>query len=131
MTEKELSVREKQEAEIASEQTRPRPVFVPTVDIFETDDKLVVMADMPGVSEEGVDIHLEKNELRIRGNAKDTAVGQPAYTEYNVGDYQRSFMLADIIDQEGISAQMKDGVLRIELPKAKAAQPRKIQVSGG
>ena len=129
---RQLQPHEKKEVETKAELTQTRPVFVPAVDIYETNDALVLLADMPGVSNDGVEIHLEDNELTIRGKVKEEKKGHaPLYTEYRSGDYFRRFTLSNIIDQDKIEAVMKDGVLKVMLPKAEAAKPRQIQVKAG
>ena len=133
MTEsKQLQAQEKKEMETKAELTQTRPVFVPPVDIYETEDALILLADMPGVSNDGVEIHLEDNELTIRGKVKDQPKGTTTlYSEYRSGDYFRRFTLSNIIDQDKIEAVMKDGVLKVVLPKAEAAKPRQIKVKAG
>lgn len=122
---------EKQEvAEVGAERTQARKAFVPRVDIFETDAKLVVVADMPGVDENSVDITLEKNVLTINGRVEAV---QPenfslAYAEYEEGDFERSFTLSNEIDLNKIEATVTDGVLRLHLPKVGEAQVKKIAV---
>lgn len=129
--EKELQVKkeEAQEPE-QGERTRTAPVYIPRADIFETEGQVIVIADMPGVSETSVDITLEKNTLTIRGQVEPD--NYPDYTlsyaEYGVGDYERSFVLSDKIDQEHIEASVKNGVLRLLLPKQEEAKARRIQV---
>ena len=108
-------------------------MYVPRVDIYESADEMVVVADMPGVDESLVDITLEKNVLTINGQVEPE---QPenyrlAYAEFEVGDYRRSFTLSNRIDQENIKAVVKNGVLRLWLPKAAVAKSRKIAVSAG
>jgi HSP20 family protein len=120
-------------AETGAERTRDRLAFVPRADVYETEEAIVVVADMPGVDENSVDITLEDNVLTINGYVEPE---QPeghslAYAEYRVGDYVRAFTLSDQIDQEGIEATVKDGVLQLHLPKAAAAKPRKIPVMTG
>ena len=123
---------EKQEVEQAgAERTRERQAFIPRVDIYETEDKICVIADMPGVAPESVDITLEKNVLTINGYVDFV---QPegyalAYAEYRVGDFTRSFSLSNEIDQEHIEANLKDGVLRLHMPKQQPTS-KKITVSG-
>jgi HSP20 family molecular chaperone IbpA len=122
---------EKQEVvESGAERTRARRAFVPRADIYETDDELVVVADMPGVDENSVEITLEKNVLTITGNVD---LVQPedyslAYAEYEEGDYERSFTLSNEIDLNRIEAMVKDGVLRLHLPKIGEAKTKKIAV---
>jgi len=113
-----------------SERTRSRPVFVPRADIYETQDNVVLLVDMPGVASDGVDITLEKRTLAIRGYAADQphANYRQVYAEYASGDYERVFTLSEDIDREGIEASQKNGVLRLVLPKAAPAKARKIQL---
>jgi len=132
---RELQVQETQKQEIiegGAERTRARACFVPRADIYETDDRIVVVADMPGVDENSVDITLENNILTISGYVEPVEPENYslAYAEYRVGDYQRSFTLSDQIDQDRIEATVKDGVLRLHLPKAGPAA-RKIAVKAG
>ncbi len=135
MTEKTLET-EKQEVtptEDTTERTREGRVFIPRSDIYELDDQIVIVADLPGADEKSVDITLEKNILTINALV-DPVVPQGytlAYGEYETGDYQRSFRLSNEIDRENIQASLKDGVLRLYLPKAKEAQLRKISVKAG
>jgi HSP20 family molecular chaperone IbpA len=120
-------------AEMGAERTRDRLAFVPRADVYETDEAITVVADMPGIDENAVDITLENNVLTINGYVEPS---QPeghrlAYAEYQVGDYQRAFTLSDQIDREGIEAVIKDGVLRLHLPKVTEAQRRKIAIKAG
>lgn len=131
---KELQVQdsEKQEATTMSdaERTRSRKAYVPQADIYETAEDIVVVADMPGIDEKSVDITLEKNILTINGYVESEAPQNYslAYAEYEVGDYERSFTLSNQIDQEKIEATVRNGVLRLRLPKAGPAKARKIVV---
>jgi HSP20 family protein len=120
-------------AEMGAERTRDRLAFVPRADVYETDEAITVVADMAGVDENSVDITLENNVLTINGYVEPV---QPegyrlAYAEYEVGDYQRAFTLSDQINREGIEAAVKDGVLRLYLPKVLEAQKRKIAIKAG
>lgn len=129
MENKDLQVQEKKELETKAESTRNVPIFVPPVDIFETESELTLRADMPGVPIENVDIDLHEDLLTIRGTVKgEKQEGSPLLQEYTVGDYYRQFTLSNMIDREKIEASMKDGVLEVKLPKAEAARPRKITV---
>ena len=113
-----------------SERTRTKPLYVPRTDIHETEDGLVVLADMPGVSSESVEVTLEKRILTIRGRSEDRPPERfsPAYLEYQAGDYERSFTLSEDIEAERIEAKLRNGVLRVFLPKAGPAQKKRIQV---
>src|SRR5262252_4655986 len=114
----------------ARERTPDRPVFLPAADIYETRDNIVVLAEMPGVAPDGVDITLERRVLTIRGRsaAGDHAGYQRVYSEYAAGDYERVFTLSENIDRDRIEAALKDGVLQLVLPKAEAAKARKIEL---
>lgn len=128
------TVKEIQKKEAATpegvERTRPRKVYTPAVDILERKDDIVVTADMPGVDEKSVDITLEKNVLTIYGMVEPQfPEGQRlALSEYGVGDYQRAFTLSEEVDRDRINASVKNGVLRLVMPKAAAAKARKIEV---
>ena len=117
----ELEVQQKRELENKEESTIPARVFVPTTDIFETEDALTVVMEMPGVNREHADITVEDDVLSVVGRidfAKYENL-QPVYTEYNVGHYRRSFNLSpSSFDEHKITAEMKDGVLTLTLPKA-------------
>jgi HSP20 family protein len=130
---RELQVKGKKEIKATGELTHAGPVFIPAVDIFENQDALVLIADMPGVNSEGVEIHLKDSELTISGRPKKEEKKQvsPIYTEYESGGFLRSFTLSNAIDQTKIEASMKDGVLKVILPKAEVAKPRQIVVQAG
>jgi HSP20 family protein len=133
MAEKELQPKAKAEVPTTAERVRPGRVFLPAVDIFETPEALVLVADMPGVSGDKVALDLKENHLTISGEVGpplgegETIVEQ----EYFSGDFHREFHLGSIIDQTKIDATMKDGVLHLVLPKVEKAKPRKIQVKVG
>lgn len=128
---KELEVQEKKELVSKDEQTVPARYYVPYTDIYETEDNLTVVMDMPGVQRDRVDVTVEKDVLRVEGKI-DFANYEglnPLYTEYNVGHFSRRFQLSNKIDQDKISAAMEDGVLTLVLPKAEEAKPRQIRIS--
>ena len=127
----ELQVQEKREVDKAQEQTRPLRAFLPTADIYETEDALILSLEMPGVDRSNIDVNIDNGTLTIEGRIDfDKYEGlQPVYTEYNIGHYRRSFSLSNRIDQDKISAEMKDGVLTLVLPKSEQAKPRRIAVS--
>ncbi|SFM72547.1 Hsp20/alpha crystallin family protein [Thermodesulforhabdus norvegica] len=132
MTSREMQVREKQEVKGQAESTRDVPVYIPNVDIYETSDALIVLADMPGVAPENVDIDVRDDTLTIRGTVDMPGKDEnPVLVEYEVGDYYRQFTLGRAIDQSRIEASMKDGVLKLVLPKVDVAKPRKIEVKAG
>lgn len=114
----------------AVERARSVKVFVPPVDIYETEDDIFLEAEMPGTNEKSIDITLEKNILTLKGRVDmaDPKDYELVYSEYETGDYQRSFTLNDTVDQERIEASYQNGVLKIRLPKAEPAKPKKIEV---
>jgi HSP20 family protein len=126
----ELQVQKKREQDQKQETTIPARVFVPTADIYESQDALTVILEMPGVDKNNVDVHVEEGMLNIEGRLELSKYQGlvPLYTEYNIGHYARSFRLSSKIDQSKIGADFKDGVLSLTLPKAEEAKPRTIQV---
>ncbi len=131
MEEKEMIRQEKKEVKRAGEETRPGPVFIPAVDILENQNEIMILADMPGVDGQDVDIDLRDDVLTIRGTVSPVEDEKEAsvYREFNWGDYFRQFTLAEVIDQEKIAAKMDNGILRLTLPKKEEVKPKKIQVS--
>jgi HSP20 family protein len=130
--EKEIQVKQKQELQETGEPTKPGRQFVPPVDIYETDEAVTVLAEMPGVSKSTVSVNLDNGVLTIRGCRKDEDVKKGTsirLQEYENGHYLRRFTIAETIDQEKIEAKMKDGMLRLTLPKIEPAKPRRIEVS--
>jgi HSP20 family protein len=129
-TRQELQVQQKRELEKKEESMIPARVFLPTADIYETNDALNVVLEMPGVDKNSVDIRVEDGVLKIEGRLEFSKYQglQPLYTEYNVGHYSRSFRLSSKIDQNKIAAELNDGVLSLVLPKVEEAKPRTIQV---
>ena len=131
MSPQELQVQQKREVEKKQESTIPARVYLPVTDILETDAALVLALEMPGVDRERVNVELLGGVLTIQGQI-DFAKYQglsPVYTEYNVGNYARSFELSSDIDRDRIKAELTDGVVMLTLPKAERAKPRKITVS--
>jgi len=130
MAPQELQVQRKRELAKKEETTVPARIYLPSTDIFETEEALTVVMEMPGVDKGNVDVNVEDNVLRIDGRIDFSKYEglQPVYTEYNIGHYRRSFNLPSRIDRSKISAEMKDGVLHVVLPKAEEAKPRRISV---
>jgi HSP20 family protein len=127
---KEMAVREKKELAAKEEKTVPGRYYIPYADIYETDEALAVVMEMPGVEKKDLAVDLENDVLRVDGRIDFTKYKdmEPVYAEYNVGHYARSFTLGGAVDREKISASLEDGVLTLTLPKAKHAQPRKIAI---
>ena len=115
------------------ERTRERTVFVPRTDIYEQSDALVLVANMPGVDENSVDINVDRRVLTVTGRVAPEPVEKHRliYEEYETGDFERSFTLTEEVDVGKIEATVRNGVLRLVLPKSEAAKPRKIAVKAG
>jgi HSP20 family molecular chaperone IbpA len=130
---KSLQAKEKKEVVTPAELTKPGLIFNPAVDIFETERELVLLADLPGVKVKDLKIDLNENVLTL--TADETPLGgtgeNDVFREYRTGTYYRQFSLSDSIDQSKIEAVLKEGVLRLTLPKVEAATPRKITVKVG
>ncbi len=118
------------QAPAGAEHTRDRKVFIPPVDIVESPDAIILTADMPGVDDKNVSVTLEKGVLSVLGEIEPASVKDRklAYAEYEIGDYERAFTLSDEIDQDRIEATVKNGVLRLVLPKTETARTRRIPV---
>jgi HSP20 family protein len=129
-TAQELAVRDKKELATKDEKTVPGRYYLPYADIYETDEALSVVMEMPGVEKQNLEVALENDVLRVDARIDFSKYEgmEPVYTEYNIGHYSRSFTLSKKIDQDGISAQLDDGVLTLTLPKAQEAQPRRISI---
>lgn len=126
----ELQVQKKRQQETREEATIPARIFVPDADIYESEDVLTVILEMPGVAKDNVKVGVEDGVLTVEGQLDLSKYEglRPLYTEYNIGHYARSFQLSSKIDQNKITASMKDGVLSLTLPKVEEAKPRKIEV---
>ncbi len=127
----ELKTQAKRQVEERDEPTTQGKFYAPATDIYETEAELTVVMEMPGVGRDAVDITLEKGRLAVEGRIDFAGYEglKPAYTEYNVGHFVRTFALSSKIDQEKISADMQGGVLTLKLPKVEEVQPRRIAVS--
>jgi HSP20 family protein len=125
-----LEAQQKRELISKEEKTTPSRYFVPTTDIFEADDALTVVMELPGVDKQSLQVDIENDVLRVEGRIDFSKYGdlEPLYTEYNVGHFARTFALSNKIDQQGISAHLNDGVLMLTLRKVKEAAPRRIAI---
>src|SRR5579872_1263177 len=121
---KSLEVQEKKELVSKEEKTVPARYYVPNTDIYETDEGLTLVMEVPGVEKKDIDVHLENDVLRVEGRIDFTKYEglEPLYTEYSIGHFARAFTLSRKIDQQQISAQFEDGVLTLSLRKSKEAQ---------
>jgi HSP20 family protein len=117
-----LEVQEKKELVSQQEKTVPARYYVPQTDIFENDDALVVVMEVPGVEKKDLDINLENDMVQIEAHIDQSKYEglDPLYAEYNVGHFARTFALSDKIDRDGITAELDNGVLTLTLKKAKA-----------
>ena len=115
------------------EQTRPGPVYSPAVDIFETEAAITVLADMPGVKPDQLEIDLRDSVLTLKGRVSTQVTPNEVdvLREYEAGTFFRQFTLSESIDQAKIDAHLSDGVLRLELPKVERAKPRQVTVRTG
>jgi len=127
----ELHVQKKRELDGKEESTAPIRTFVPTADIYEDKDSLKVILEMPGVEKDNLNVRVEDGVISVEGRLDLTKYRglQALYTEYNIGNYSRTFRLSNAIDQNKIGAELKDGVLALTLPKVEKAKPRTIPVS--
>jgi HSP20 family molecular chaperone IbpA len=131
MAEKTVATPEAQKP-VTTESTRNHERYIaPPVDIYETADGLVVLADLPGVAQEALDVRVDNNVLTIRGHARHTVPGDTTYREYELVNFFRQFELSDKVDQGRISAELRHGVLQLQLPKAAEAKPRQVAVQVG
>ena len=124
---------EKAGGSTAPERTRPGPVYSPSVDIFENDSAITLLADLPGVKAEGVEIDLRESVLTLTGRVtpSESAQESTVLREFQTGTFFRQFTLSETIDQTKIDARLSDGVLRLELHKVEKARPRQITVRTG
>ena len=129
-TTKELQTKDTRDLATPTEQTRPGPVFSPAVDIFETEDALTLLADMPGVEAKNLKIDLKESVLTLSAAVAPVATTseEVVLAEYETGNYYRQFALSEAIDQEKIEASLNQGVLKLFLPKVEAIKPRQITV---
>jgi HSP20 family molecular chaperone IbpA len=132
-TSKEIQKADKPGVPAFPEQTRPGPVFTPSVDIFENDNSITLLADMPGVKAQDFNIDLRESVLTLTGHvaAPENEKESDVLREYRTGTFFRQFTLAETVDQAKIDARLTDGVLRLELPKVEKARPRQIAVRTG
>ena len=130
MAEKTVQTNQETEMNAVSEQTRSDARYItPPVDIYEEGEQLAVVADLPGVDKESISLDMKEGILTIQGSAKATEPGSSIYNEFEFVNYYRQFELSEKVDVDKISADYNHGVLKINLPKAEQAKPRKIEVA--
>ena len=128
----EIGIAKRPESAAArAERTRSGRCYRPNVDIIETDDALLILADMPGLHCEDIEIHFENGTLTLCGQVRERQPKETDYLlrEYGVGDFLRTFAVSEAIDDERITAEYGDGVLTLHLPKVEEVRPRRIPVS--
>ena len=130
-TGKHLDLQEKEVVKNEGEITHTGNYYLPSTDIYEMDDRLVIVMDIPGVGKDALNVTIDKDTLVIDGNIDFSKYKElePVYTEYNIGNYSRKFSLSEHINKENIIASMKDGVLVLELEKAEKLKSRRIPVN--
>ena len=121
---------EKKELSAAEERTEAGKFFSPYTDIYESEQEVLVTMEVPGVDKAAIDIELEKGVLTVTANIDSRKYEdlEPIYTEYNVGNFVRSFTLSTKIDSNKIEASVVDGVLTVRLPKVAEALPKRIAI---
>jgi HSP20 family molecular chaperone IbpA len=129
-TNKSDIVKHEEKNQDLAERTRESRVYIPKVDIYEKDDVIYLLADIPGSDENMVEVTLDKNVLTIDARVKPERPDDYSlnYAEYGIGDFRRRFNISDEIDREKISATVKNGVLTLTMPKSAPAVSRKIEV---
>lgn len=113
------------------EAVQQREAIAPVVDVYENADELLLLVDVPGATNDGIDVQLDKGQLTILAKRREDAPGAPLVTEYRSADYLRMFSVPQGIDASKIDAQLSGGVLRLRLPKSEAVKPRRIEVKQG
>jgi HSP20 family molecular chaperone IbpA len=130
MAEKTIATTNNDNGNAARELTRTQEQYVrPVVDIFETQDGLTVMADVPGAAKDSVDLEVENDVLTIKARTQHALPVEPIYREFDLMSYYRQFQLSDTVDDEKIAAEFKHGVLTLRIPRAEKTKPRQIPVS--
>jgi HSP20 family protein len=126
-----IAVQNKKELTSKEEKTVPSRYYIPNTDIYETEDALTVVMEVPGVEKKDVSVNLENDVLRVEGRIDFSKYEglEPVYAEYNVGHYARAFTLSSKVDRDQISAELNDGVLTLTLKKAQEAKPRSIAIN--
>ena len=113
------------------EQSRPIPTVAPVVDIYENDDEILLHADMPGVEKDKIAVNVDNGTLTITGVRELETKGVTTWEEFGNVEFRRNFSVPQTIDVEKVNAELKDGVLRLHLPKSEAAKPKQIEIKTG
>jgi HSP20 family protein len=130
MAEKNIPVTHEGRDMSAREESRLREGYLkPAVDIFETEEGLTMVADLPGISQEQLEVDIVHGLLTLRGKGEGGMKGEDLYREFSRANYYRQFQIPNEIDVNRVAAELKDGVLTLQLPKAEAAKPRRIEIT--
>ena len=130
MAEKTVPAVSEKQAPTAREETRGRARHLrPPVDIYETGEGLTVVADLPGVEKDAVELRVDNGVLSIEGQTRTAGPGEPVRSEFQLLSFFREFILPEEVDPEKIDADLRHGVLTVHLPKAERAMPKRIEVS--
>lgn len=121
----------KNEESVPVQREEARTRVAPPVDVFENDTEILLVADLPGVRPDALDVRLEDGELTLTGRWSDDAEGRVLAADFRAVDYVRTFVVPEGIDPAKVHAQMRDGVVKVHLPKAEAFRPRQIPVRAG
>lgn len=113
------------------ERNRQVPIVNPLVDIYENDEEILLHADMPGVDKENISVHIDNGKLDISGTRNLNVSGAASWEEFGNIEFRRTFSVPQTIDVGKVNAELKDGVLKLHLPKSEAAKPRKIEIQHG
>jgi len=127
MTDKELA--KTQKAEVTRRQEQQPETFIPAADIWETEDRVVIRMDMPGVTKNNVDVRVDRNTLTVQGTVDGEPDGRLVYGEQRIGNFRRQFNLSEDLDRDNVTAEMKAGVLTITIGKAEEVKPKRIEIA--
>lgn len=114
--------------EALQERRREVPVVTPAVDIYENDDEILLYADMPGVEKDNISVNIDNGKLSLSGMRRMETSGAANWEEFGEVEYRRAFSVPQTIDMDKVNAELKDGVLRLHLPKSEAAKPKQIEI---
>lgn len=114
--------------EKAIEKTRELRTAIPSVDIYENNDEILLHADMPGVKKEDISVNIDNGTLSLSGARRFDKKGVSTWKEFTDVEYVRSFSVPQGIDIDQVKAELKDGVLKLHLPKSEAAKPKMIEI---
>lgn len=132
MAAKSLTERTDEQNIPTREETRADDKYIrPAVNIIETEEGLILTADIPGATKKGLDVNVEKGILTINAPAHHTAPGNPVYREFELASYYRQFSIPESLDHENAKAEYVNGILTLRVPKAKIAKPKRIDVQVG